>query len=206
MTVVEIQLLGRPYRLTAEPGQESHIRGLASLLDSRLGELKPKARYASDAELMMLAAITMAHDAANARTALATAQREAGFEPLAPEADSSAREAALAERERALQARLDELAQREAGLRAPGLDVLMDVEPLPPPAQPDADSPVPMGESVQIPLPGADPAPQAPPVSDRERAITLAALDHVTRRLEGLAQQLEALDAPLAAALADKAP
>ncbi len=204
MPVVDLLLLGRPYRLTAEPDQEERVRELAALLNSRLSELKPKARSASDAELMMLAAITLAHDAAEARAALTAARTEERTQQQGVDADLEAREAALAERETALNARLAELERLEEELTAPGFSLAED--------QPDdaaapsetvttASSPeeerVAIGQSVQIPLfQGADAQEGPAPLAARERAITLAALDHVTRRLETLASQVEDL-APL---------
>lgn len=212
MPVVDLLLLGRPYRLTAEPDQEERVRELGDLLNSRLSELKPKARSASDAELMMLAAITLAHDAAEARAALTAARTEEQTQQQGVDADLEAREQALAAREIALNARLAELERLEEELTAPGFSLAEDQpdgstpaatlplalpleeERPPEPERAPEEERVAIGQSVQIPpFQAGEGQETATPLAARERAITLAALDHVTRRLETLASQVEDL-------------
>jgi cell division protein ZapA len=66
MAQVNVSINGRQYRMACEDGQEDHLRSLAKALEERIGSLRGQFGEIGDARLMVMAAMTVADDAAEA--------------------------------------------------------------------------------------------------------------------------------------------
>lgn len=66
MAQVNVSINGRQYRMACEDGQEDHLRALAKALEERIGSLRGQFGEIGDARLMVMAAMTVADDAAEA--------------------------------------------------------------------------------------------------------------------------------------------
>lgn len=62
MARLEISLNGRPYTLACEDGQEARVRQLAAFVDSRVAEVASDRSPGSEAQVLMLAALTLADE------------------------------------------------------------------------------------------------------------------------------------------------
>lgn len=59
---VDVQLLGRPYSVACEAGEEKRLESLAGYLDSKLRQLSGSISSATEARLFMLAALMLADE------------------------------------------------------------------------------------------------------------------------------------------------
>ncbi len=120
---VTIAINNRLYQVGCEAGQEQHITRLASYIDTKVKELANQAGQVGDARLLLMAALLIADELADAYDDLESAR--ASHVPAAGEAakaKSATGSAAHDERERAearaaesmtqLAQRLDKVAQR----------------------------------------------------------------------------------------------
>jgi cell division protein ZapA len=62
MTMVNVSINGRQYRMACEDGQENHLTKLAKNLDERIIDLRGKFGQIGDARLIVMAALTIADD------------------------------------------------------------------------------------------------------------------------------------------------
>ena len=87
MAQVSVSIGGRAYRLACNPGEEAHLEQLALTLDRKIGEMRQAFGEIGDQRLAIMAALTIADDAAEARRrAGAEAQRADAAELEAREA------------------------------------------------------------------------------------------------------------------------
>ncbi|MEO1013886.1 MAG: cell division protein ZapA [Pseudomonadota bacterium] len=80
MARVEIQVNGRPYKVTCEDGQERRLAELARYLDRHVIELAESLGQIGEARLLLLAALTVCDELFETRARLAAAQT--ATEPL----------------------------------------------------------------------------------------------------------------------------
>jgi cell division protein ZapA len=90
MAQVTVGIGGRSYRLACNPGEEAHLEQLAQTLDRKIQEMRQTFGEIGDQRLAIMAALTIADDAAEA-------QRRAAAETA--RADSAETEARVARRE-----------------------------------------------------------------------------------------------------------
>ena len=95
MTQVSVNVNGRTYRLRCAPGQEDRLVDLASYVKTKLDALFAEHGSAGDERVLLMAAIMLADELFDARTALEQ-EREARLfaEELATESAEQARQAA----------------------------------------------------------------------------------------------------------------
>jgi len=77
MAQLTIEINGKPYIVGCEDGQESHLRGLAELVDARVREIAPDAGAMGETRLMLLAALMLADEVGNLKGKIAGAQSRA---------------------------------------------------------------------------------------------------------------------------------
>jgi cell division protein ZapA len=70
MGQVNTSIAGRQYRLACEDGEEEHLLGLAKELETRIIDLRRMFGEIGDTRLTVMAALTLADDAAEARANL----------------------------------------------------------------------------------------------------------------------------------------
>jgi cell division protein ZapA len=107
MAQVSVTIDGRKYRLACNEGEEERLESLAGVIDDKIGELRASFGEIGDQRLVVMAALTIADDLAEARD-------EAVAERKRTEA-AQARAAALASNLDALGSRLEALAARLSG-------------------------------------------------------------------------------------------
>jgi len=66
MSHVNVTIHGRQYRMACEDGQEDHLRRLAKDLDHRIDQLKASFGAIGDTRLVVMAALTIADELADA--------------------------------------------------------------------------------------------------------------------------------------------
>ena len=119
MADVTVTINGRSYPVVCEDGKEDHLQKLAAYLDQKLVELAGKVGNVGDMRLMVLAALTVADELADAYDELALLRE--GPEPV-PEIPASGRMRGLGKSngaaEEKLAASLDALAERIEALAA----------------------------------------------------------------------------------------
>jgi cell division protein ZapA len=76
MSQVNVSINGRQYRMACEDGQEDHLRSLAKALEERIGALRGQFGEIGDARLMVMAAMTVADDAAEAEKKVRKLEQE----------------------------------------------------------------------------------------------------------------------------------
>ena len=87
MPQVTVGIGGRPYRLACNPGEEAHLEQLALTLDRKIQEMRQAFGEIGDQRLAIMAALTIADDAAELRRrADAETQRANAAEEEAREA------------------------------------------------------------------------------------------------------------------------
>jgi len=119
---ITVSINGRAYPVVCEDGKEEHVEKLATYLDQRVREVASSAGSASEARLMLLAALMTADELADAYNELADLRNRADGVPeipapavkvleekLSQHQDAEARMAASLE---ALATRIEALAQR----------------------------------------------------------------------------------------------
>jgi cell division protein ZapA len=76
MTQVTVTIGGRQYRMACEDGQEDHLRQLCADLDRRMGELRARAGEIGNDRLVVMAALTVADELAEAGGRIAKLEQE----------------------------------------------------------------------------------------------------------------------------------
>ena len=107
MSQVSVTIDGRKYRLACNPGEEPRLESLAGLIDEKIGEMRKTFGEIGDQRLVIMAALTIADNLAEARDE-AAAQRK-----RSDEAERYAR--AMASRINELGSRIESIATRLAG-------------------------------------------------------------------------------------------
>ncbi|MGO9742321.1 MAG: cell division protein ZapA [Roseiarcus sp.] len=74
MAQVSVNIGGRSYRLACNPGEEAHLAALAAALDRKIQEMRQAFGEIGDQRLAVMAALTIADEASEAR---ARGEREA---------------------------------------------------------------------------------------------------------------------------------
>ncbi len=67
MGQVNIRINGQPYELACDDGQESHLRGLAEMVDQQVADLARSVGQVGDARLLLMAALLICDELAEAR-------------------------------------------------------------------------------------------------------------------------------------------
>jgi cell division protein ZapA len=106
MGQVVVKVNGREFALTCADGQESRIRRLAQYLDARVGEFAKTIGQVGEARLIVLAALTIADELADANEAL---RQERGRSQTGAAADAAGASGirAIAERIESIAARIE---------------------------------------------------------------------------------------------------
>jgi cell division protein ZapA len=107
MAQVSVTIDGRKYRLACNEGEEARLEQLAAMVDGKINELRGAFGEVGDQRLVVMAALTFADEAAEAREAARTERERA----LADEARSASLAAALD----GLGERIEHLAARLGG-------------------------------------------------------------------------------------------
>jgi cell division protein ZapA len=107
MAQVSVTIDGRRYRVACNEGEEARLESLAGMIDDKIGELRASFGEIGDQRLVVMAALTIADNLAEARD-------EAVAERKRSEA-AQARAAAVASNLDALGSRLEALAARLSG-------------------------------------------------------------------------------------------
>jgi cell division protein ZapA len=74
MSEISVTVNGHPYKIACEDGQEPRIRRLAQYVDARVGEFVRRVGQVGEARLLLLAALVIADELADANEALAQEQ------------------------------------------------------------------------------------------------------------------------------------
>jgi cell division protein ZapA len=122
MAQVNVGIGGRSYRLACNPGEEAHLEQLALTLDRKIQEMRQTFGEIGDQRLAIMAALTIADDAAEAqRRAAAEAARADAAEEEARTARRDARELenALTKTVEEMAARIDAFAFALGGVKHP---------------------------------------------------------------------------------------
>ncbi|MBI1391112.1 MAG: cell division protein ZapA [Alphaproteobacteria bacterium] len=77
MARVEIEVNGRPYKVTCEDGQERRLTELARYLDRHIAELAETLGQIGEARILLLAALTVCDELFETRGRLAAAEERA---------------------------------------------------------------------------------------------------------------------------------
>jgi cell division protein ZapA len=73
---VNVTINGRQFRMACEDGQEEHVQTLAKTLDERIEKLRGDFGEIGDSRLLVMAALTMADEAADATNRLRIQEQE----------------------------------------------------------------------------------------------------------------------------------
>ena len=76
MAQVTIEVNGRPYAVGCEDGQEQHLRDLALIFDRQVRQVSQDMGQLGDTRLLLMGALLLADELAEARTRLAAQQSE----------------------------------------------------------------------------------------------------------------------------------
>lgn len=76
MTQVSVTIAGHAYRMVCAEGEEAHLQGLARQIDERVEKLRRTFGEIGDQRLVIMAAITVADDLAEARQKIAALEAE----------------------------------------------------------------------------------------------------------------------------------
>lgn len=87
MPDIDARIGGRSYRLACRPGEEARLTGLAAGLDARAAALTARLGPMAESRLLVMLALTLADELADAEAALGTAAAriEAAATALEPE-------------------------------------------------------------------------------------------------------------------------
>ena len=77
MAQVEVEVNGRPYRLSCQAGQEDHLRGLVRRLDEQAGAMARSAGAAPPDKIMLMAALMIADQLSDAEAEIHRLKSEA---------------------------------------------------------------------------------------------------------------------------------
>jgi cell division protein ZapA len=103
MAQVSVTIDGRKYRLACNEGEEARLESLAGVIDDKIGEMRAAFGEIGDQRLVIMAALTIADNLAEARDA-AAAERQ--------------RSVAAEQRAQAIASSLDELGSRLESIAA----------------------------------------------------------------------------------------
>ena len=108
MGQVSLTINGRPFAVTCDDGQEARIRRLGQYVDAKVGEFVKSVGQVGEARLLLLAALVIADELADANEALRS-QRNGAHDPEASAAVDAAANSvhSMAQRVEALAARLE---------------------------------------------------------------------------------------------------
>jgi cell division protein ZapA len=118
MPHVSITVNGRDYRITCGEGEESHVIGLAGLLDTKVRALTGRLGHISEGMALVMAGLTLADELAEMRRDLdALKSRVGSLDDAAEQAETRARDHAAAEQQTAaaivaMAERIESLAER----------------------------------------------------------------------------------------------
>lgn len=118
MAQVVVTIAGRTYRMNCEDGQEGHIESLAAHVDSKMAGLKTGFGEIGDQRLVVMAAITIADELAEAKGRIASLEEQiAALAEVGQDARQTraARESHLAEALGGAAERLEKLAREMSG-------------------------------------------------------------------------------------------
>jgi cell division protein ZapA len=118
MAVAIVTIAGRSYRLGCDEGQEKRLEELAASVDGKIAAMRNSVGEIGDQRLIVMAAIEIADEAADARTKIEALEAEVASlrEKIeAGERRDAAIEARLAKSFDAAATRLERLAQRLSG-------------------------------------------------------------------------------------------
>ena len=76
MAQVNIEVNGRTYQVGCEDGQAAHLRELAAIIDAQVRQVSAEVGQLGETRLMLMSALLMADELAEARGRLALAQGE----------------------------------------------------------------------------------------------------------------------------------
>jgi cell division protein ZapA len=107
MAHVSVTIDGRKYRLACNEGEEARLESLAGMIDEKIGEMRASFGEIGDQRLVIMAALTIADNLAEARDEAAVERKRAE--------EAQGRIASIAVDLDALSSRLEELATRLAG-------------------------------------------------------------------------------------------
>ncbi len=107
MALVSVTINGRKYRLACNEGEEARLESLAGVIDDKIGEMRAAFGEIGDQRLVIMAALTIADNLAEARDEAAAERKRSD----AAEQRAQAIAASLDE----LGSRLEALATRLAG-------------------------------------------------------------------------------------------
>ena len=118
MAVAIVTIAGRSYRLGCDEGQEKRLEELAASVDGKIAAMRSNVGEIGDQRLIVMAAIEIADEAADARAKIETLEAEVAS--LREKIDAGQRrdaaiEARLAKSFDAAATRLERLAQKLAG-------------------------------------------------------------------------------------------
>ena len=107
MAQVSLTIDGRKYRVACNEGEEARLESLAGVIDDKIGEMRKAFGEIGDQRLVIMAALTIADNLAEARDAAAAERKRSD--------DADQRAQAIASSLDALGSRLESLAARLAG-------------------------------------------------------------------------------------------
>ena len=76
MAQVTIEVNGRPYQVGCEDGQEQHLKDLAAIFDRQVRQVSQDMGQLGDTRLLLMGALLLADELADARSRLAAQQAE----------------------------------------------------------------------------------------------------------------------------------
>jgi cell division protein ZapA len=79
---VTVRINGYAYTVGCEDGQEAHLTRMAEQVEGRIESIKAMAGQSGEAKLLVLAALLMADELHDLKTAMAAIPRPAGAPPL----------------------------------------------------------------------------------------------------------------------------
>ena len=107
MAQVSVTIDGRKYRLACNEGEEARLESLAGMIDGKIGEMRASFGEIGDQRLVIMAALTIADNLAEARDEAAAERKRSDEAEQAGEAIASSLDE--------LGSRLEALAARLAG-------------------------------------------------------------------------------------------
>lgn len=111
MAEVTVNINGRAYAMACADGQERQLAMLAADLDGRVSDIARQYGQVGDARMLVMAALLMADELADARKARDAAEKRAAAAEAALTAETSRAEDEIAEGLETLAARINALAE-----------------------------------------------------------------------------------------------
>ena len=113
MAQVSVTIDGRKYRLACNEGEEARLESLAGMIDDKIGEMRAAFGEIGDQRLVIMAALTIADNLAEARDEAAAERKRSD----AAEQRAQALASSLDELGSRLEALATRLARRRRGMR-----------------------------------------------------------------------------------------